>query len=40
MQRFLNQFMEIYFHKLFYMFQAVPPPISRSTKLYVQRQVL
>ena len=22
------------------MFQAVPPPIIRSTKLYIQRQVL
>ena len=30
----------IYFHKLLYMFQAVPPPIIRSTKLYVQHQVL
>jgi hypothetical protein len=30
----------IYFHKLLYMFQAVPPPIIRSTKLYIQRQVL
>ena len=30
----------IYFYKLLYMFQAVPPPIIRSTKLYVQRQVL
>jgi len=25
----------IYFHKLLYMFQAVPPPIIRSTKLYI-----
>ena len=30
----------IYFYKLHYMFQAVPPPIIRSTKLYIQRQVL
>ena len=30
----------IYFNKLLYMFQAVPPPIIRSTKLYIQRQVL
>jgi len=30
----------IYFYKLLYMFQAVPPPIIRSTKLYIQRQVL
>jgi hypothetical protein len=30
----------IYFCKLLYMFQAVPPPIIRSTKLYIQRQVL
>ena len=29
----------IYFYKLLYMFQAVPPPIIRSTKLYIQRQV-
>ena len=29
-----------YFYKLLYMFQAVPPPIIRSTKLYIQRQVL
>ena len=27
----------IYFYKLLYMFQAVPPPIIRSTKLYIQR---
>jgi hypothetical protein len=30
----------IYFYKLLYMFQAVPPTIIRSTKLYIQRQVL
>jgi len=30
----------IYFYKLLYMFQAVPPPIIRSTQLYIQRQVL
>ena len=30
----------IYFYKLLYMFQAVPPPIIRSTKLYIQHQVL
>jgi len=30
----------IYFYKLLYMFQAVPPPIIRHTKLYIQRQVL
>jgi len=30
----------IYFYKLLYMFQAVPPPIIRSRKLYIQRQVL
>jgi len=30
----------IYFYKLLYMFQAVPPPIIRSTKLYIQRHVL
>ena len=30
----------IYFYKLLYMFQTVPPPIIRSTKLYIQRQVL
>ena len=30
----------IYFYKLLYMFQAVPLPIIRSTKLYIQRQVL
>jgi hypothetical protein len=30
----------IYFYKLLYMFQAVPPPIIRSTKLCIQRQVL
>jgi hypothetical protein len=28
----------IYFYKLLYIFQAVPPPIVRSTNLYVQRQ--
>jgi hypothetical protein len=30
----------IYFYKLLYMIQAVPPPIVMSTKLYIQRQVL
>ena len=30
----------IYFYKSLCMFQAVPPPIIRSTKLYIQRQVL
>jgi len=30
----------IYFYKLLYMLQAVPPPIIRSTKLYIQHQVL
>jgi len=30
----------IYFYKLLYMFQAVTPPIIRSTKLYIQSQVL
>ena len=30
----------IYFYKLLYMFQVVPPPIIRSTKLYIQHQVL
>ena len=35
MQRFL-----IYlFLQTFYMFQAVPPPIIRSTELYIQLQV-
>jgi hypothetical protein len=29
----------IYFYKLLYMIQVVPPPIIRSTKLYI-RQVL
>jgi len=30
----------IYFYKLLYTFQAVPLPIIRSTKLYIQHQVL
>jgi hypothetical protein len=30
----------IYFYKLLYMFQGDSPPIIRSTKLYIQRQVL
>jgi hypothetical protein len=30
----------IYFYKLLYMYQAVPPPIIRNTKLHIQRQVL
>jgi len=30
----------IYFYKLLYKFQAVPPPIIRSTKLFIHRQVL
>jgi len=29
-----------YVYKLLYMFQAFPPPIIRSTKLYIQNQVL
>jgi hypothetical protein len=29
-----------YFYKLLYVFHAVPPSIIRSTKLYIQRQVL
>jgi len=33
-------FRSIYFYKLLYMFQAVSSPIIRSTKLYIQRQVL
>jgi hypothetical protein len=32
MQRVLDLF--IYFYKVLYMFQAVSPPIIRSTKLY------
>ena len=32
--------LSIYFYKLLYFFQAVPPPIIRSTKLYIHRQVL
>ena len=30
----------IYLYKLLYTFQVVPPPIIRSTKLYIQRQEL
>jgi hypothetical protein len=30
----------IYFYNLLYMFQAASPPIIRSTKLYIQHQVL
>jgi hypothetical protein len=30
----------VYFYKLLYTFQAVPQPIIRSTKLYIQCQVL
>ena len=30
----------IFFYKLLHMFQAVPPPIMRSTKLYIQREAL
>jgi hypothetical protein len=30
----------IYLYKLLYMFQVIPPPIIRSTKLYIERQVL
>jgi hypothetical protein len=33
-------FRSIYFYKLLYMFEAVPPLIIRSTQLYIQRQVL
>jgi len=35
-----NFFRSIYFYKLLYMFQAVPPLIIKSTKLYKQHQVL
>jgi hypothetical protein len=34
---FLNS---IYFYRMLYMFQVVSPPIIRSTKLYIQLQVL
>ena len=30
----------VYFYKFLYMFHVVPPHIIRSTKLYIQRQVL
>jgi hypothetical protein len=30
----------VYLYELIYIFQAIPPPIIRSTKLYIQRQVL
>jgi hypothetical protein len=30
----------IYFSEMLYMFQAVPPPIIRSSKLYIQHRVL
>jgi hypothetical protein len=30
----------VYFRKLLYMFRAVPPPIIRSTELYIWCQVL
>jgi hypothetical protein len=36
----MQRFRSIYFHKLHYMFQAGPPPIIRSTKLYIHRQLL
>jgi hypothetical protein len=32
--------LSVYFYKLLYMFQAVPSPIIRSTKLYIQCHVL
>jgi hypothetical protein len=32
--------LSIYFYKLLYMFQAVPPPIIKSTKLYIQRHIV
>jgi len=35
-----TSYRSIYFCKLLYMFQTVSPPIIRSTKLYIQRQVL
>jgi len=35
-----NVFSIYFFYKLLYMFQAVPPPIIRNTKLYKKRQVL
>jgi len=37
MQRFLDLFISI---NLLYVFRAVPPPIIRSTNVYIQRQVL
>jgi hypothetical protein len=39
-QQYATFFRSVYFYKLLYMLQAFPPPIIRSTKLYVQRQVL
>ena len=30
----------IYFCEMLYMFQAIPPPIIRSSKLYIQHRVL
>ena len=39
-QQDAKYFRSIYFYKSLYMSQAFPPPIIRSTKLYIQRQVL
>jgi hypothetical protein len=39
-QQYATSSLSIYFYRLLYMFQAVTPAIIRSTKLYIQRQVL
>jgi hypothetical protein len=39
-EQFIEINLSIYFYKVLYMFQTVPPPIIRSTKLYIQRQVM
>ena len=36
----LQRFLIYLFLQMFYMFQAVPPPIIRSTELYIQLRVL
>ena len=39
-QRYATLYNLFIFSEMLYMFQAVPPPIIRSSKLYIQRRVL
>ena len=36
----MQRYTFVYFCEMLYMFQAIPPPIIRSSKLYIQQWVL